>query len=108
GIVSNTGVAAGTVIFEGANSTAFTGTIKDGAGTTRVIKDGSGVLTLGAFSGNNPLANLNTFTGGIVLRSGGITLDHLFGMGGAGGTTPRTFESQGGTLLLHPTSIGVG
>ncbi|MGC3968276.1 MAG: autotransporter-associated beta strand repeat-containing protein [Pirellulales bacterium] len=108
GIVTNSSATAATLLVVGNNSTTFAGAIQDGVGSTRLIKGGAGTLTLGGAVGSNPLANLNTFTGGVVLRAGQITLNNVFGLGGANGTTPGALELQGGTLLIQPTGVGSG
>ena len=104
GIVTNTNAAAGTVIFEGSNNTTFTGTIQNGTGTVRVIKGGSSTLSFNQNSANNPIANVNTMTGGFVMRSGNITLNTPYAFGPSG----STLELQGGSILLQPTGFGVG
>jgi autotransporter-associated beta strand protein len=93
----------------GSNATTFTGTIRDGAATTRVVKGGSSTLTFGSAqvgSGNNPVPNLNTFTGGFVLRSGTVTLNSTTALGGFDSVTSTNLELQGGTLLLQPGGVG--
>ena len=42
GIITNTNATGATLILESTGTNAFTGTIQDGAGTTRVIKGGTG------------------------------------------------------------------
>jgi len=110
GVVTNTSATAGTLLLLGTNATTFTGTIQDGAGSVRVIKGGSATLTLGgphASASSNPIPNLNTFTGGFVLRSGQVTLNTPTALGFAS-TGSTALELQGGTLLLQPGGNGPG
>ncbi len=51
-------------------------------------------------------ANQNTFTGGVTLNQGQLTVQDLLGLGGANGTTPGTVTLNGGTLALNSNGGG--
>ncbi len=58
--------------------------------------------------GSNPQSNLNTFTGGFVLRSGNVLLNTPSALGGYASGTPTTLELQGGNLQLFAGGVGPG
>ena len=105
GIIGNSGSYNAAVDLVGQQATTFSGNIVDGinggTGKTQLIRNGGGVLTLGALTTNNSQANNNTFTGGVVLNVGGsISVQNPYALGGYAGTTPGPVLINGGGLAL--------
>ena len=103
GIITNSSSTAGTFVFESNNASTFTGNFTNGAGAVKVIKGGTGTLTLGQYIGSNPFANINTQSG-FVMRSGNLTVNTPY----AFGNNSSTLELQGGAIIFQPTGVGPG
>ena len=76
------------------------------SGNVRLIKAGTGVLTINGYSSSSPDSGSNTHTGGTdiygsnAVGGGGLTVNNAaFGLGGAAGGTPDV-NLFGGTLSL--------
>ncbi|MEQ1859582.1 MAG: autotransporter-associated beta strand repeat-containing protein [Chthoniobacteraceae bacterium] len=94
--------SAATLSMAGPQNSLFTGTLN---GALKLMKAGSGVLTIDGFRASTPDSGSNTFTGGTdiygVGTTGGITLDNApFGLGGAGASTPGSVNLFSGTLSV--------
>ncbi len=104
GVVTNTSAMPGTLNLLSPGDYTFTGNLRDGAGSVRVFKGGTGILRLGQNSGNNPVANVNTHTGGFALFAGQLFLNTPYALG----ANNSTFEFLGGLLTLNMTGAGPG
>ncbi len=102
-----------TLSMAGPQSSTFTGTLN---GSLKLMKAGSGVLTIDGYRASTPDSGNNTFTGGTdiygVGTTGGITLDNApFGLGGANGSTPGGVNLFSGTLSVlytgNATTFGI-
>ncbi|MBX7209625.1 MAG: autotransporter-associated beta strand repeat-containing protein [Verrucomicrobiaceae bacterium] len=101
GSVTNAaGGSAATLSMAGPQSSTFTGTIN---GNLKLMKAGSGVLTIDGYRASTPDSGSNTFTGGTnvygVGTTGGLLIDNApFAFGGANGSTPGDVNLYSGTL----------
>lgn len=101
GSITNTGGAA-SLGMAGPIASTFTGTLN---GALKLVKAGTGVLTLDGFRASTPDAGNNTFTGGTdiygVGTTGGINLDNAtFALGGFGTIVQPEVNLNSGTLGL--------
>lgn len=99
---SITSGSAATLSMAGPQSSTFTGTLN---GSLKLMKAGSGVLTVDGYRVSTPDSGSNTFTGGTdiygVNTTGGLTLDNApFGLGGANGSAPGAVNLFSGTLSV--------
>ena len=103
GSITNGSATAATLSMAGPQNSTFTGTID---GNLKLMKAGSGVLTIDAFRASTPDSGNNTFTGGTdiygVGTTGGVTLDNaVFGLGGAGGAAGAANLFSGTLSILY-------
>lgn len=97
---SITSATPATLHVAGPQSSTFTGTLN---GSLKLMKSGSGVLTIDGYRASAPDSGNNTFMGGTdiygVGTTGGITLDNApFGLGGANGYALAGVNLYSGTL----------
>lgn len=86
-------------------ASTFTGTLN---GSLRLMKAGSGVLTLDGYRASTPDSGNNTHTGGTTVygvgNTGGLLLDNApFAFGGANGSTPGPVNLYSGTIDFRYT-----
>jgi autotransporter-associated beta strand protein len=104
GSVTST-LAGATLSMAGPQSSTFTGTLN---GSLRLMKAGSGVLTLDGYRASTPDSGSNTFTGGTSIYGvgniGGLLLDNApFAFGGANGSTPGDVNLYSGSIDFRYT-----
>ncbi|GMO95054.1 autotransporter domain-containing protein [Bradyrhizobium sp. TM239] len=97
GTVSNSGVAATLTTGGDDTSTAFSGTIQDGAGSFALTKTGTGLLLL---SGHNTYTGTTTVSGGTLQVNGSIASSSL--------TTVQNGAALSGSGTVGSTVIGSG
>jgi autotransporter-associated beta strand protein len=102
GQVTNTSATQATLAMSGPVSSSFNGTLNL---DVKLVKAGTGVLTLNGYSAATPDAGNNTYTGGTEIygynTTGGINLNNTtFGLGGANGSAAGDVDLYGGTLGL--------
>lgn len=100
GSITNTSGTAATLSMAGPQSSTFTGTLN---GNLKLMKAGSGVLTIDGYRASTPDSGNNTFTGGTnvygVGTTGGLLIDNApYAFGGANGSTPGDVNLYSGTL----------
>ncbi len=89
-LTNNSQAAASVLTISGASSTNFTLPITDGATfSLGLVRSGTGTLTLSV---------ANTFTGGIKINSGGISVNTDSRLGGVPGSATTNITINGGTL----------
>ncbi|MGB8170116.1 MAG: autotransporter-associated beta strand repeat-containing protein, partial [Chthoniobacteraceae bacterium] len=102
-----------TLSMAGPQSSIFTGMLTGGL---KLVKAGSGTLTIDGYRASTPDSGSNTFTGGTdiygVNTTGGITLDNApFGLGGANASTLGSVNLFSGTLSVlytgNATTFGI-
>lgn len=105
GSITNTSGTAATLSMAGPQSSTFTGTLN---GNLKLMKAGSGVLTIDGYRASTPDSGSNTFTGGTniygVGTTGGLLVDNApYAFGGANGSTPGDVNLYNGTLDFRYT-----
>ncbi|MFY7950522.1 MAG: beta strand repeat-containing protein, partial [Gemmatimonas sp.] len=103
GSITNTSGTASTLAVASPVASFFTGTLN---GNLKLLKAGTGVLTIDGYRASTPDSGQNTFTGGTdiygVGNTGGILVDNApFAFGGANGSTLAPVNLYGGTLDLR-------
>ncbi len=98
--LSTGGITAGTAgtktITTSTGLVAIGGIIGDGSGAVAIIQNGSGTLTL---------SGLNTFSGGVTVKSGTVVVSNASGMGTGTLTLGDAAGSANASLLLGPSNL---
>jgi autotransporter-associated beta strand protein len=102
GTVTNTSGTQATLMVAGPAASIFNGTLEL---NTRLLKAGTGTLTLNGYTSSSPNAGNNTFTGGTDIfgynTTGGINVNNsTFALGGFNGSTSGGVNLYSGTLGL--------